>query len=1147
MRKLLHASVLLALIGSMSMRAAAADKFKRIAVMPFENTTQEKALDWIGGGIAELLTTDLGKFSDFTLVERGRLNDALKEIKLGQSASVDPATAQKMGKILGADSIVVGSFQKFQDDIRIVARVIEVETAEVRTTARVDGAYKNLLSLQNDIAAKLVEEMKGSLAAADKKKLEALPSKSLDAVQALSDGTYFLRNDLIQDALKQFDRAIALDPNFTEAHYYRGVALKQLKQWDEAIASLKRTLPRTQNEQRVKWSWDAPFEAQAAQRGLFLGVDLNSLNTEAPREYHPSIQKRFAYTERSGKNTVLHFVDLTTRNATRVQIPDDSIPIITGAAPATDLLTLIPVATPTSVQAGSVGLYAISPEGGVLWHEDLKGEPGKFRPEFDLWDKTLFEFYSNNGRIVARDAVTLQQKWERADLIVQSWNFKVKGGLALVTSPSDNKIHALRLTDGADAWTFDYSPSTSFQLLTDRALIVFEPDRRVFALDLATGKMLLDVPSKPLMLPGANPYIFSVPALVQDNVLYFVASGDVLTAVDLNPTAARVRWQKALQGNVRNFRVYGSQIYASAQTGEFFVVDKTSGSIKFSKKVADRSLSIVYAGDDTVLATTNATIQAFDPKTGNKQWEYANLSGNPGYFKGVVLVRPSIQQIALLDAATGGVVWQYAGSPVGVWVVDDSIFVLEANGVKEYALDRNAVQGITNKEAMTELASVLLSKGDLDEAARFADRVAREADPNYPPLRYVQAQLNKARGNAAGARRELLTYTDLVGRQSKAGQEIIAGLKRSDGLVWNAEVGGQFVVRPEIVDGKVLSGGETQVAALDAANGKTIWRQNVERLMDVLYVDQSKRVFYVHGQNNDPTVTHIYTIGIDGNGRKELVPRTAPSNVNGVFLAQANNRLFAATLSVDRQSGRATLNVAAFNAESGVLLWEKNHVYAPAEMAQIGVAFGLFYPRGDFLVYSSGKTMWVIQASDGSIYDEHREDAAIAAKRISKDSTTEDPDITHFVSGTNDVVAYRFSSKQVIFRTPVAAQDPAFSTCACLMLGTTLFNMDGSSIVAFDLAPGLNAASRLKWRLAPAPGQQFSRLSIIGDSLGAVRASAGVAGTLAADATFLRVDPASGKILNEVEPLWAPITANADAKRFYAFTPDGMAYAMDMK
>jgi outer membrane protein assembly factor BamB/TolB-like protein len=1144
------AGVLATLLLFLVAPASGVDKFKRIAVMPFENITQEKALDWVGGGIAELLTTDLGKFSDFTLVERSRLNDALKEIKLGQSASVNPATAQKMGKILGADSIIVGSFQKFQDEMRIVARVIETETAEVRSTARVDGAYKNLLSLQNDISVKLVEEMKGSLAEADKRKLEALPSKNLDAVQALSDGAYFLRNDLLQDAVKEFDRAIALDSHFTEAHYYKGVALARLKQWDEAIASLKRTLPRTTNERRVKWSWDPPFEAQGSQRGLFLGIDQSSLSSQGPATAEDAInaQKEFAYSERSGNKTILHFVHLAKRNATRVEISDDNIPIGIGPVNATDSVTVMPAVTPELTQAGSMGLYGISPEGGVLWHADLAGAPGK-QADFDVQGNNIFEFYPNTERIVALDATTHQKKWERDHFIAQTWWIRITGDLVLLRSYSDNKFHAIRLSNGEDVWTVDYPPASNYQLVTDQALIVFEPNRRVFAVDLKTGKVFMDLPAPPLMIGTNNPYIFSVPSLVQDNLLYFVSAANEFYAVDLSrstPANRQIRWKTPLQVKIQSFRKQASLIYAGAESGEFLIVDAATGSVQTAKKVAERNLSIVYAGDNTVLGNTNSVLLALDPKSGNKQWEYANISDSPGYFKGVVVVRPSPLQIALLDAASGNVIWQYAGSPILCRVKDDSVFVIEANGVKEYALDRNVSQGITNKEAMTELASVLFFKGDLDEAERLAVQVARDADPNYPPLRLLQARLSQARGNTLNARGELATYTDLVGRQSKAGQEAIADLKRNAGLIWQAEVGGQFSeMNPDVVDGKILGVGPSQIAVLDASTGKALWRHNVERNFDFLYDGKSKRVFYAYGQNDDPKVVHLYVLGIDGANRRELAHFTGSADVRRLFLAFANNRLFTATSYIDRNSGTFTLDVAAFDASSGTRLWQKTHPYTASEMAQIGVSFGLFFPRGNFLVYSSGKNFWILQGENGEVYSEGHESEPINGEKSRIPSSTVDPDLVFFRAGVKEVVVYRLSSKKEVFRTKISGQDPGFSPCACSTRGTTLFEIDGSDIEAYDLAPGLADASRIIWRLPSGPGQRFILVRPREDSLMAVRMIAGAA-TLV-DATILQLDPATGKILKEFHPLWAPSDISVSSDHMYAFTPDGMAYAMDAK
>jgi TolB-like protein/outer membrane protein assembly factor BamB len=1146
------ASVLAPILLFLTTAASGADKFKRIAVMPFENTTQEKTLNWIGGGISECLTTGLANISGFTMVERTRLSDALKEIKLGQSASVDPATAQKMGKILGADSIIIGSFLKFQDNIRIMARVVEVETAEVRSTARVDGAYNKLPNLQDDLSAKLALEMKGSLPASDKRKLEALPSKNLDAVQALSDGAYFLRSDMIQDAVKQFDRAIALDANYIEAHYYKGVALARLKQWDEAIASLKRTLPRATNERRVKWSWDVPSEAQASQRGIVFGTDQSSLSTQGPStiEEQFNARKAIAYAERSGKNTILYFVDLAARKSTRVEIPDANIPLTNISVYATDQVAIVSATTPAMNRAGSLSFYGVSPKGGVLWHADLIGAPSA--QAFSIaWGNTLFEYFSNEKRIVALDAVTHQKKWERDNFVWYVFSYHVKGDLAIFRNYDDNKFHGIRLSDGQDVWTLDYAPASHYQLVTDQALIVFEPDRRVFAVDLASGKIFIDQPIAPLAIqPDNNPYAFSVPSFVQDNLLYFVSASNELCAVDLNrstPASRQLKWKTPLQTRVLSIRKNAARIYAGSVMGEFLIVDAETGKLQISKKiVADQTLSIVSANDSVVVVNTPGLKLALNPKSGDKEWEYPNVSTNPTPpFKGVVLTRPSALQLTLRDEVTGNILWQNAGASFGVWIKDDSIFVLEPNGIKEYVLDRNASQGITNKEAITELAGVFLSKGDLDEAERLAGQVAREADPDYPALRLVQARLSQARGNALLARRELADYTDLVGRQSRAGQEAIADLKRNAGLNWQSEVGAPFVwMNPDIAEGKILGAALRQIVALDAATGKLSWRQSPgPPIGSIVYDDMSKRFFWA--QWNDPKIIYLNSIGIDGANLKEVTHFTSSGEVTNLYLAYAKNRVFAASLSIDRNSGARILDIAAYDADSGTRVWQKTHPYTTGEIAQIRVQFGLFLLRGEFLVYSSGKKFWVVRAENGDVYYEGHENEPIEGEKSGNVSSIADPDLLFLKDGANEIVVYRLSSKREVLRTKLSGKDPRFSPCACSVRGTTLFEIDGSDIVAFDLTPGSANAGQAIWRLLSGPGQQFYMVQPRGDYLMAVRRIAGSANMVGA--TILQIDPASGTILKEFNSLWAPLSATIAADHMYAFTVDGMAYAMDSK
>ncbi len=89
--------------------------------------------------IAEIFTSNLASNSDFKVVEREKLNKILEEQKLNQSGIVDEVAAVKIGKILGATEIVLGSITQLGKTIVITARVIKVETGEIYAGETVNG------------------------------------------------------------------------------------------------------------------------------------------------------------------------------------------------------------------------------------------------------------------------------------------------------------------------------------------------------------------------------------------------------------------------------------------------------------------------------------------------------------------------------------------------------------------------------------------------------------------------------------------------------------------------------------------------------------------------------------------------------------------------------------------------------------------------------------------------------------------------------------------------------------------------------------------------------------------------------------------------------------------------------------------------
>lgn len=84
----------------------------RIAVMDFENKSQHGGWQ-VGRGAADMLTTELVKGTDYDIFERDRLNSIIQEQNLGSSGRVDPATAAKIGKIIGVEYIVTGAVTEY--------------------------------------------------------------------------------------------------------------------------------------------------------------------------------------------------------------------------------------------------------------------------------------------------------------------------------------------------------------------------------------------------------------------------------------------------------------------------------------------------------------------------------------------------------------------------------------------------------------------------------------------------------------------------------------------------------------------------------------------------------------------------------------------------------------------------------------------------------------------------------------------------------------------------------------------------------------------------------------------------------------------------------------------------------------------------
>jgi TolB-like protein len=143
--------------------AEAGTNSKVVAVLAFDNGSGDARYDPLGKGIAAMMITDLSQLSILRLVERERLQDLITELDLQQTRHFDPATAQRVGRIAGAEYVVTGTLTAIQPRVRIDSRVIRVETGEIVKTASVLGREDRFFELQERLADELMDGLEIAL------------------------------------------------------------------------------------------------------------------------------------------------------------------------------------------------------------------------------------------------------------------------------------------------------------------------------------------------------------------------------------------------------------------------------------------------------------------------------------------------------------------------------------------------------------------------------------------------------------------------------------------------------------------------------------------------------------------------------------------------------------------------------------------------------------------------------------------------------------------------------------------------------------------------------------------------------------------------------------------------------------------------
>jgi curli biogenesis system outer membrane secretion channel CsgG len=126
-----------------------------VAVLYFDYDGKTAGMEVLRKGLAQMLISDLTGQDRWLVVERERLESVLAEQKLGQSGKIDKATAAKLGKLLGARYLVLGSYFDLMGALRVDARLVSVETGEILGSAGSTGKPDDFLTVEQKIGQDL--------------------------------------------------------------------------------------------------------------------------------------------------------------------------------------------------------------------------------------------------------------------------------------------------------------------------------------------------------------------------------------------------------------------------------------------------------------------------------------------------------------------------------------------------------------------------------------------------------------------------------------------------------------------------------------------------------------------------------------------------------------------------------------------------------------------------------------------------------------------------------------------------------------------------------------------------------------------------------------------------------------------------------
>lgn len=195
-----------------------------LAVFPFIYDGSDPTYSPLGRALSEMVVTDLAAIDRIRVLERARIQFLLDELALSESERVDPATAVRGGRMLGAGQVIQGRVGGDEAEIQILAGVVPARVGAAVSQVEEADQLQAFFDLQKRLVLSLFETLRIQLTPAERERVLQRPTENLEAILLFGRALEAEDRGDFAEAARLFRAAVEADPGFDEADRRAGEA-----------------------------------------------------------------------------------------------------------------------------------------------------------------------------------------------------------------------------------------------------------------------------------------------------------------------------------------------------------------------------------------------------------------------------------------------------------------------------------------------------------------------------------------------------------------------------------------------------------------------------------------------------------------------------------------------------------------------------------------------------------------------------------------------------------------------------------------------------------------------------------------------------------------------------------------------------------